>query len=260
MLLSHFVGNSAMRPSKDEMELRTASPLLKQRQFLVNRTPLLVDSKGSGIVSPGIVTAVPQHMYCSDGSSRSHSGDRSEEEDNSDDFVAHNFEQHHELLDVIVRQSNSSPFDPFQSDVTGDSHAEPIRRLSNLIRRLRRNVQVYGYQSIPVAETWNTIGLVQCRIYQNYSLAIQCNAAALLIFQSLLEEEKRLNPPTSEGVGELRLHLIVTYMDMGASYELLQNYPLALQSYRAAEALMEKGMPRHIEFSCRRSLARLQRL
>jgi hypothetical protein len=253
-----------MKPAMFEMELRAASPMLKQKPVLVKRPLLLVDSKSSGIMSPRIVTAAPQYTFC-DGSSRS-AGDRSEEEYTSDDFVvssdlnSHTLEQHHELLDVMMMLSNSSPFDPFKCAADGDTHAVPNRRLSNLIRRLRRNVQFYGEQSIPVAETWNTIGLVQCRIYQNYPRAIQCHAAALLIFQSLLEEERRLDPPTTEGLGALRVHLIVTYMDMGASYELLQNYGLALQSYRAAEALIQNGTPRHIEFSCRRSLARLQRL
>ena len=242
----------AMKPSKYEMELLTTSPsLLTSNPTKLDFRPMLVGNNGI-LASSRIVESVPEHDS-SDVSQRS-LGDRSEAEDTSDEFVhsAVHLEQHHELLDAMMMQSDAL------LDTYSTAPMVPNHRLPNLIRRLRRHAQVYGEQSIAVAETWNTIGLVQCRIYQNYPRAIQCHGAALHIFQSLIEEEESsFDPPP---LGDLRLPLIVTYMDLGTSYELLQNYPLALQSYRAAEALIQTGVPRHIDFSCRRALARLQRL
>jgi hypothetical protein len=202
-------------------------------------------------------------------------------------------------------------------DTDVEEHTLPTKhRIVNLIQTVRRYIQEYGMISVQVAETFNAIGLVQCRMHKNYHHAMQCHKEAMHILECLVNQHvvvsvAGVSEPT---ISATYVQLIATYMDIGTCYELQQNYNCALQSYQHVERLIVHAVqqqrlnhrveigtttdkcvavhgrttiiqggtvtttttntattipttvvripciPRHIEFSCRRAIARLQRL
>jgi tetratricopeptide (TPR) repeat protein len=129
--------------------------------------------------------------------------------------------------------------------------------LPQVLADLERFTREFGPSSLQVAETWNALGLIRCRMQKKYNDAIHCHQKALYIFQAAAER-------STECSSSVLLQVVVTLMDLGSCYELQQNHQAALQVYRKANALIIKAPPgsiaSHVASSCRRSLARVQRI
>jgi hypothetical protein len=129
--------------------------------------------------------------------------------------------------------------------------------LPQVLADLERFSREFGPSSLQVAETWNALGLIRCRMQKKYNEAIHCHQNALHIFQAAAERSTECPP-------SVLLQVVVTLTDLGSCYELQQNHQAALQVYRKANALIIKAPPgsiaSHVASSCHRSLARVQRI
>jgi tetratricopeptide (TPR) repeat protein len=133
------------------------------------------------------------------------------------------------------------------SDPDSDDADIPVVLPQVLLDLERFNVEL-GPRSLQVAETWNAVGLIRCRMQRNYASAIKCHNEALKIFQA-----------SESSV----LQTVVTLTDLGSCYELMQDNEAALRMYLQAEALIQKSkqgeITSNVVFSSRRALARMQR-
>jgi tetratricopeptide (TPR) repeat protein len=154
------------------------------------------------------------------------------------------------LEDCSSSSSNSSG----HSSDEGDDN--PVV-LPQVLADLERFSREFGPSSLQVAETWNALGLIRCRMQKKYNDAIHCHQKALYIFQAASERSTECSP-------SVLLQVVVTLTDLGSCYELQQNHQAALQVYRKANSLIIKAPPgaiaSHVASSCHRSLARVQRI
>lgn len=145
--------------------------------------------------------------------------------------------------------------DDDDSSSSSSSASSAPTALPLVLADLGRCIVEFGPRSPQVAETWNALGLVRCRMQGDPTAAIKCHSEALNI----------LKAAAADGGDGARvvLQTVVTLSDLGSCYELLQDHDAALLAYRQAEALIADAQPgaiaSHIAFSCQRALARIQR-
>jgi Tetratricopeptide repeat len=120
--------------------------------------------------------------------------------------------------------------------------------LPQVLLDLERFTVEFGPRSLQVADTWNALGLIRCRMQGNYASAAQCHTEALKVFQA-----------SESSV----LQTVVTLTDLGSCYELMQDYETALRVYLQAEALIANSrkdeITSNVASACQRALARIQR-
>ncbi len=148
--------------------------------------------------------------------------------------------------------------------------------IATLMHELQVNMGLHGSISPQVASAYNAIGLFHCRLCKNYNEALYYHTEALRIINTLQDRQishdgSQPNPPTtpmtttqieSQHHHPIIILQITTYMDIGSCYEFQQNYDLAIQYYeKSDEAIirLERVIPKHITFSCRRAIARIKR-
>lgn len=151
--------------------------------------------------------------------------------------------------------------DWLRSPEDSDSHSEetdyqqqdptPVI-LPDILAELDRCILAFGPDALPVAEAWNSLGLVRCRIQKNYPAAIRCHRQALRIF-SLHANNNDQSAATC---------VVVTLLDLGSAYELAQKNDAALDIFRKAHAMIIKApkgsIPCRIASLCKRSIDRTQ--
>lgn len=157
--------------------------------------------------------------------------------------------------------------------------------IANLMHELQVNMELHGSISPQVASAYNAIGLFHCRLCKNYNEALHYHTEALRIINTLQDRfishggsEPNQHPPTTpltatqiESQQQTHQHhhhhqililQITTYMDIGSCYEFQQKYDLAIPYYEMCdEAIirLERVIPKHITFACRRAIARIKR-
>lgn len=89
--------------------------------------------------------------------------------------------------------------------------------LSALIQKLHTNEETFGAISIQVAESYNAIGIIECRIHKNYDNALRYHNAALRIITMLQEQHQ---DQQNQELSELHqnLQIIDTYQGSAMKY------------------------------------------
>ena len=118
--------------------------------------------------------------------------------------------------------------------------------LRQIQSNLKRHVCEFGDDSLKVAETWNSLGLVRLHMQRDAQAARKCHTEALRIFRLL----------------QVPVSTAITLNDLGYCYERLNERQRALDLYsEALEVLkrenMEKSHPRMI--ATQRSISRVMR-
>jgi hypothetical protein len=151
--------------------------------------------------------------------------------------------------------TNSTASSGSSSEEDGD---DAPHMLPQVLADLDRLIIELGPSAIQVAEAWNSLGLIRCRMQKKHAAAVHCHQQALIIFQTAASAECK-DPSLSSVI----LQIVVTLIDLGTCYELQHNHDAALKSYRKADALILKAPPgaiaSHVAYSCRRALARMER-
>lgn len=143
------------------------------------------------------------------------------------------------------------------SSTASSTNTSPKRcdTLEDVLSDLRRYRDLYGENSLKVAEMWNTLGLIHLHYQHDVDHSIKCHERALQIYTTMEESNNDETPTT--------FPLTVTLFDLGNSYERMGDRQCALQLFRRAWRNIEthRVVPEthYISKSIRRALFRLER-